>query len=168
MRTVTLIRHAESTANKTSAPAAMSAEDLAFKNRSAGLTDEGELQCVELALALQTDHGIYPPETPVAVSNYERTRLTAKKLGFLTINTYPEIDEVEHNMDLEELRTQLRRNEIPTIAVEAGRSALKQAPSEDVWIAHGLLIAGICIELGTANQYDRPVPEKCEVRYITF
>src|SRR6266496_742944 len=153
MRTVTLIRHAHSVANVTEAPASMPAEDLAFANRSAGLTERGENECRHLAPQLPIRYGINPSETPVAVSTFERPKLTAVRLGFVTIRAYSELDEVDYGMNLEELRAQLRENLIPRVAIEAARATLAQAPDEDVWITHALLIGGICIELGIVDRY---------------
>lgn len=71
-------------------------------------------------------------------------------------------------MELGTLRAMLRQNQIPPIALKAAEVTLRQAPSEGVWVSHGLLIAGLCTVLGVADRYERPVPRQCEVRQLTF
>lgn len=148
----------------------MTAGDLAFANRSAKLSPKGEAQCKQLATALPTEYGISVYDTRVAVSKYERTQQTAKLLGFRNDLTkpYDELDEVDHGMELDVLRAMLRQNQIPRVALEAARATLRQPPPEDIWITHGLLTAGLCIVLGIADQYERPVPRQCEVRRLIF
>lgn len=169
MRRVTLIRHAQSTANLMDEPGSMTEGELAFVNRAAGLTELGEQQCYSLAPLLFSEYGIEPSTTLVAVSTYQRPKLTAELLGFLINPTpYPQLDEVDHGISTRRIRELVRANRIPDIAVEAGRIALEQAPEEHVWVTHGLLIAGMCIELGIVDQFERPVPRQCEVRRIEF
>ena len=164
-----LIRHAQSVANLMDEPGSMTEGQLAFVNRAAGLTELGEQQCYSLAPRLPSEYGINPSTTLAAVSTYERPRLTAELLGFLINPTpYPQLDEVDHGMSTRKIRELVRANQIPQIAIEAGRMALEQAPEEHVWVTHGLLIAGICIELGIVDQFERPVPRQCEVRQIEF
>lgn len=148
----------------------MSAEDLAFANRTAELTPRGVRECKQLATLLPTQYDIAPQRAKVAVSEFTRTQQTAKQLGFRAhaIKPYPILNEVEHGIELEQLRAMLRRNQVPSVALQAAEKTLATAPTESVWIAHGLLIAGICKVLGTANLYERPVPRQCEVRRLTF
>lgn len=169
MRTILAIRHAHSTANGEKVPAGLSADDLAFANQSAGLTQRGVEECARLAPTLRT-RGIDPHRVDVAVTEYARTRQTAERLGFpkARIMVRPEINEVDHGMDLDVLRAMLRRNEVPRVAVMAAERLLRTPPKENVWVTHGLLIAGMCIVLGTADGYERPVPRQCEVRRLTF
>ena len=169
MRRVTLIRHAHSVANTMDAPGSMTEGELAFVNRAAGLTELGVQQCHNLASCLSSEYGINPSTTIAAVSTYERPKLTAELLGFIVNPTpYSQLDEVAHGMSTRRIRELVRANQIPHIAVEAGRLALEQAPEEHGWVTHGLLIAGICIELGIVEQFERPVPRQCEVRRIEF
>lgn len=164
------MRHAHSTANETDAPLGMTAEDLAFANRSAKLTDKGETQCLKAATFLPAQYGITVTSTRVAVSEYVRTYQTAELVGFHEdlIKRYSQLDEVDHGMDLAALREMLGQNQIPSIALRAAEAVLHTPPPEGLWITHGLLIAGLCIVLGTAGQYERPVPRQCEVRQLTF
>ncbi|HET6747047.1 MAG TPA: hypothetical protein VFH06_03010 [Candidatus Saccharimonadales bacterium] len=168
MRTVWVIRHAHSTANTTEVSASMTAEGLAFANRSAGLTERGTTECLALAALLPEKYGITPATTPVAVSEFTRTQLTAKSLGFEKRTPHPELNEVEHGMALDVLRGMLRQNRIPPVALAAAEKTLKRPPTENIWVTHGLLVAGLCTMLGTASQYERPVPRQCEVRQLTF
>lgn len=172
MRTVTLIRHAHSKANEADS-SNLTGEGLAFANRSAGLTDEGKLQCQELELLLRTRHGVIPAKTKVAVSTFERTRLTAVELGFVIINPYAQLDEVDPGLPIEKYRRYVEgHHRLPEVSLRAAIAAaevvLENPPEEEVWISHGLLIAGICSILEIGQQYDRLNPEQCEVREITF
>jgi hypothetical protein len=148
----------------------MTTENLAFANRSAELTSRGEAECSELATILPAQYGVNAHDTRAAVSEFVRTKQTAKLLGFRERLTkpYSELNEVDHNMELDTLRAMLRRNQIPPIALRAAEAALRQAPTEGVWVSHGLLIAGLCTILSAADQYERPVPRQCEVRRLTF
>lgn len=148
----------------------MTAEDLAFANRSAELTPRGEAECSQLAAILPVEYDVNIRNTRVAVSEFVRTQQTARLLGFQKKLTLPhgELNEVDHNMELGALRAMLRQNKIPPIALRAAEATLGQAPSEGVWVSHGLLIAGLCTVLGIADQYERPVPRQCEVRRLTF
>lgn len=170
MRTILVIRHGHSTANEPGVPTAKTAEDLAFANQLAELTPRGENECAELAGVLFTEYGIDARSTRVAVSEFVRTKQTAKQLGFSESLTTPyfALNEVDHGMELGALRAMLRQNQIPRFAEQAAEAALRRAPTEDVWVTHGLLIAGLCTVLGTDHLYDRPVPRQCEVRRLTF
>src|SRR6266702_3941465 len=149
MRTIVVIRHARSTANTAEVPSDMTAEDLAFANRTAELNDEGNDQCLKLAPVLLTMYGIRVNRTRVAVSTFVRTQQSAKRLGFRESLTeaYPQLDEVDHGIELGALRAMLRRDEIPPIALRSAEATLRQAPKENVWMTHGLLIAGLCAVL---------------------
>jgi hypothetical protein len=148
----------------------MTTEDLAFANRSAELTSRGKAECKKLAIVLPAEYGINVYDARAAVSKFVRTQQTARLLGFRKDMTLPysELDEVDHGMELGTLRAMLRQNQIPPIALKAAKATLRQAPSEDVWVSHGLLIAGLCAVLGTVDQYERPVSRQCEVRRLTF
>jgi hypothetical protein len=166
------IRHGHSTANVAEIPSAMTAEDLAFANRSAGLTKRGEAECIQLAAALSIEYGIDTSTTHVAVSEFKRTNQMTKLLGFREeeewTKPYRVLNEVDHEMELDVLRAMLRRNEIPAIALQTAEATLERSPKEKVWITHGLLIAGLCIVLDIADQYERLVPRQCEVRQLTL
>ena len=172
MRTVTLIRHAHSKANETDS-SSLTGEDLAFANRSATLTAKGKLQCQELKPFLPTKHGVIPAQTKVAVSTFERTRLTGVELEFLAIKPYPQLDEADPSLPIEEYRNYVKEHrKLPEVslqaAVAAAEALLKNPPKEKVWISHGLLIAGICTVLKIGHEYKRLNPKQCEVRVITF
>ena len=167
-RRVLVIRHAHSTANDEGQAPGMTAADLAFANQNAGLSKRGEEQCA--ALAPQLAFALSIAKTPVAHSHLARTRLTAELVGFRKLRADHALDEVDYtsDMDLATLRARLRRNDIPQVALRAADWTLRNAPRENVWITHGLLIAGLSIVLGVANQYKRPVPSQCEARYLTL
>ena len=172
MRTVTLIRHAHSKANDTDS-SGLTGEDLAFANHSAELTGKGKLQCQELKLLLPKRHGVVPVQTKVAVSTLERTRLTAVELGFVTITPYPQLDEADPGLPIEEYRAYVKwHRRLPEVslqaAVAAAEALLENPPKADVWISHGLLIAGICTVRKVGNEYKRLNPEPCEVRRVTL
>jgi broad specificity phosphatase PhoE len=165
-----VIRHAHSTANDSKQEPGMSATDLAFANQSAGLSERGMKQCAELAQRLSRQLDL--KATRVARSYFVRTQMTAELVGFRKDLIRPDhaLDEVEYeeDMDLETLRSMLRQNRIPDVALRAARETLRHAPSEGVWITHGLLIAGLSIVLDVTHQYPRLVPLQCEVRTLTF
>lgn len=168
MPLVKVIRHAHSTANDANVPEG-SAADLAFANRNAEISDRGKGQCVAFARTLR-EHGIDVKRTPVAVSEYTRTKQTALLLGFPEelIKVYPVLNEVDYGMDLTALRESLRKNEIPPIAFAAVRKStlkvLQNQPPEKIWITHGLLIAGLTHWVEA--EYERLVPRQCEMRYL--
>lgn len=170
MRTILVLRHAHSTANVTEVPSTITAEDLAFANKSAGLTKRGEDESDKLAIVIPLKYGIHTDSAHVAVSEFKRTQQTAKRLGFQDdlITSYPELNEVEHDMALGTLRTMLRQNQIPPVALRTADATLQQSPKEGIWVTHGLLIAGLCAVLGTIDKYERAVPRQCEVRWLTF
>lgn len=170
MRTILVIRHGRSTANEPGVPSGMTAEGLAFANRFAELDDKGKRECNELAAILPTEHGVDAYNTHVAMSEFVRTHQTAMLLGFRgdLATPYRELNEVDHGMALETLRVMLRQNQIPPIALRTAETTLQRAPSESIWVSHGLLIAGMCAVLGITNRYERPVPRQCEVRQLTF
>jgi broad specificity phosphatase PhoE len=110
MRIVAVIRHAHSTANTIDIRSGMTAEGLAFANRVAELTDAGKRQCLELRPILPTTYGIEVSSTRVAVSEYVRTQQSAKGLKFEEDLTepYPQLNEVNHGMEIGALRAMLR------------------------------------------------------------
>ncbi len=165
-----MIRHGRSTANDAEVPSGMTAEGLAFANKHAELTPKGEGQCDQLATVLPVDYKVDAYNTCVATSEYVRAQQTTRRLGFRESLTtyYPQLNEVDHGMEVDTLRAMLGQNKIPSIAIQAAEEALRQPPTEGVWVSHGLLIAGMCIVLGTIDQFDRPVPYQCEVRRLTF
>jgi len=144
--------------------------DLAFANRSAGLTPRGETECRQLATVLSREYDVNTRNTRVAVSEFARTQQTARLVGFRKALTLPysELNEVDHGIALGTLRAMLRQNRIPPIAMRTAEATLRQAPSEGVWVTHGLLIAGLCTVLGVVDQYERPVSRQCEVRQLAF
>ena len=168
MRTVWVIRHAQSYANLPQEAGASEPVDLAFANRTSKLTPRGIRECGELKPVLSKEYGIVPHKTPAAISTFVRTRETATLLGFKKLKDYSQLDEVEHGMDIEVLRAMIRKGNIPEVAMRTARKTLEDPPREDVWVAHGLLIAGLCIELGIERQFKRKNPGHCEVRQLTL
>lgn len=102
---------------------------------------------------------------PVAVSELKRSPRTAQVVGFHNLVTYPELNEVEHGMDLLDLRTSLDNGIIPDAAKIQAEIILNKPPEEDIWITHGLVIGGLCWHLGL-YQTERVVPKLCEIRVL--
>lgn len=139
---------------------------LAFADKDAPLKKEGRSQARERAATLGCEYGINPATTPVAVSYLLRTKQTAEVMGFRPITPYESLNEVEHGMELLALRALLDIGELPRAALQAAAALLRKHPSEKVWVAHGLIIAGLCHVLGISHQFDRLIPRFCEVRAL--
>jgi broad specificity phosphatase PhoE len=138
---------------------------LAFASEEAPLMKLGHEQARAMGEILISRYGIIPPYTPVASSVLRRTQQTAHSAGFVDIRTYTQLDEVNHGIDLGELRVTLDRGELPHVAIEAAETTLANPPGEDIWISHGLRIAGLCAVLGV-YQNERLIPRFCELRKL--
>lgn len=110
---------------------------------------------------LQTEH--------VATSTMRRAQQTATEAGFTSSTAYPVLDEVPVKLDehAAERREQWRRGEFEPYILDYASNILENAPTEQIWFTHGLVIAGICKNLGYTD-YDRPIPRFGEVRKITI
>lgn len=139
---------------------------LAFAAKDAPLKDLGKQQARDRAATLFADYGIHIPTTPVATSELLRTQETAREMGFHMLRPYGSINEVEHGMEGSMLKAMLSNGELPIAALRTAELILHQPPVEKVWVTHGLVIAGLCHELGIDSQFDRLIPKFCEVREL--
>jgi hypothetical protein len=155
-----VIRHGLSEANNRN-----NVGTLAFASREAPLMEQGVEQAKHLRQYLFDSRGITTSDTRVATSTLERTQQTAREAGFTEIATYKALDEVEHGLELTELRAMLGRKELPDAALKAAELILGNPPTEGVWVSHGLVIAGLCQVIG-ANEDMRFIPRFCEIREI--
>lgn len=136
---------------------------LAFGAADAPLMEKGREQARAVGTVLLDDYAIRPDE-PVAVSTYLRTQQTATEAGFTRQTQYEQLREVDHGMDLADLRAMLDANRIPDTAVAHAESLLGAMPPERVWFTHGLVIAGLCKVLDVYT--DRLKPRFGEVREL--
>ena len=138
---------------------------LAFASEQAPLMDDGRVQARNMGEQFEVKFGVDPASTPVATSELTRTRQTAEEAGFVAITAYSCLDEIRHDMDLRELRAMLDRGELPPVAIVMAEETLANPPKENVWISHGLRIAGLCAVLGV-HQDERLIPRFCEIREL--
>jgi len=156
-----VIRHGFSTANNRD-----NIGRLAFAAKDAPLEEDGIKQAKKRAATLSRDYGIDPKTTPAAVSYLLRTKQTAQVMGFRPITPYESLNEVEHGMELLALRALLDKGRLPETALRAAEAVLHKRPTQKVWVAHGLIIAGLCEVLGISGEFDRLIPRFCEVRAL--
>ncbi len=161
-RRVWVIRHAHSQAN-------IRSRYVALGKRNARLTGEGRKKARQTSRLFPTKYGITPHNTPVAVSQLRRTQQTAEVLGFKKMKSYPQLNEVELGLRPGETHRLLANHDLPDIVIEAAEKLLRKPPPEQVWVTHGLLVAGLCAIRRTLIQLPReevPVPFTCEVRLV--
>ena len=138
--------------------------NLAFASADAPLMREGAVQAGIAGRLLAVRYGAAILMQPVAVSTMRRTQETASAMGLSDQVIYPELQEIEHGMDLLELRSMLDNGKLPDAAIRTAESLLDNPPVEGVWVTHGLVIAGLCRTLGIARDDWRLVPRFCEIR----
>jgi broad specificity phosphatase PhoE len=154
---VLVARHAFSEANNK--------QSLAFGQVEARLTPEGRAQAKNLGQCFTRICGIDLTAIPVAVSELLRSEETAIEAGFRVRITNPLLNEVASGLREEEYKHAKETRTLPEAAREAAVRLLESPPAESVWIAHGLLIAGLCDVLQVAQ--DRSfIPKFCEIREL--
>jgi hypothetical protein len=154
---VLVARHAFSEANNR--------ETLAFGRSEARLALEGRAQAKDLGRCLAELYGVDLAETPVAASELFRAPETAIEAGFRKIVINPLLNEVASGLTDAEYKEAKEARELPQSAREAAMRVLDSPPPEGIWIAHGLLIAGLCDVLQVA-QDQRFIPKFCEIREL--
>lgn len=150
-------RHGLSAANDKGNPA--------FGSSKAQLLDLGIKQAEELGCKLISEYSIDPAIETVAVSTLIRTAETAKYAGFVTINSYAQLDEVNHGLDLEGFERMKETRVLPLHAMREAEKTLDNPPEEKIWITHELKIAAMC-QILAIYQEDRLFQKFCEVRYL--
>jgi hypothetical protein len=154
---VLAIRHGLSLANDRNS--------LAFAAGEAPLMEEGKQQARHLGSVLGEVHGIKVAEAPVAVSELRRSQETAHEAGFKTLVVKSSLNELMHDMDRTGFRNMIAAGRLPSIATEGAQALLEDPPDEQIWITHGLVIAGLCQILGVARN-ERLIPRFCEIRTL--
>lgn len=149
-----LIRHAQSEANRLTR--------VAFGVEGANLTGRGQEQAVRLGVNLE-EQG-YDKTQIVATSKLVRTQQTAYGAGFNNCVIHSDLNEIQTDVHPVEMARNAIKNILPKEAYERAELLLHNAPIEEIWFSHGLVIAGIREVLGL--QYHRLVPEFCEITEI--
>lgn len=141
-------------------------QTLAFANPNAPLMDLGKKQAKELGIKLVKSNN-FDLNCAVAVSELKRTQQTAYYAGFKYLHKYTLLNEVLHGLPLLELRKLIDGKELPQESLDQANSLLEDPPQEQIWISHGLVIAGLCKVLGI-HQDKRLIPKFCETRELEF
>lgn len=144
-RTVFLIRHAKSIGGRF--------DRHLFPKEGAPLSDQGIEDAKLLKVDLH-DKKIDLSQT-VAVSELIRTKQTAVYAGFKYLKTYPTLNEIDSRLLPAELDEMIKNKGVPERAITAAQKLLENPPEEDVWVTHGMLIAGIghVLQIPTADLY---------------
>jgi hypothetical protein len=157
---VLVIRHGLSEANNRD-----NIKTIALASMDAPLMKQGQLQAEQLGTRLNAHYAVAVADKRIATSQLRRAQETAEKAGFQRIISYALLNEVAHGVVLPQLRSQLNNNILPNEAIDAAESLLDQPPVEDIWITHGLVIAGLCAVLNVYQ--DRSlIPRFCEIREL--
>lgn len=139
----------------------------AFASPDAPLMPEGLAAAERLGLQLQEQFDSNPHTEYIATSQYLRTIQTALTMGAHCnhLRQYAILNELPRQQSGTELRAMLDNGQIPAQALMRAEAILANPPEEDVWVTHGLVIAGLCRTLGVySNQ--RVVPRFCEIREL--
>lgn len=156
---ILVIRHGLSQANNR--------ESEAFGAATAPLMELGRQQARQAAVELRGSYKIEPSRVKVAVSELLRTQQTAAEMGFVPVRTrqYGLLNEIEHGLNREQYEKMRDAGRLPDAAMQRARDILRNPPVEDVWVAHGLVIAALCRQLGVGG-FKSMVPKFCEIRKL--
>lgn len=121
-----------------------------FPKEGAPLIEDGR-EAASLLTRKLLALGVDPAHQPVAVSELIRTHQTAEAAGFKTIKVYSVLNEVNSDLTPAKLDALIGERIVPKQALSAAKRLLKSPPAENVWITHGMLIAGLAEELGMAK-----------------
>lgn len=119
----------------------------AFGAEGPPLDELGQKQAVELRDAL-IKLRVDPDTETVAVSEFLRTKQTAKLAGFQHIHASPLLNEIFTGMPGSELKAMIEFRQLPPIVLQKAQAILSNPPKENIWITHGLVIMGLREELG--------------------
>lgn len=139
---------------------------LAFANSEAPLMEKGKIQAQEARQLLASRYNVVARNTDAATSTLLRANETAQIAGFINIRQYSLLNEVNHGVELGELRQMLDTKVLPKAALHKAEQILANPPEETIWITHGLVIAGLCSVLGSSHE--RFIPSFCEIRELTI
>ena len=157
MRTVLLIRHAESTGNRY--------DRHLFGSEGAPLSGLGQSQARELGQKLE-EHGIDMYQR-VATSELIRTQQTAQLAGFENRIVYSSLNEIRHGLDRETIENLIKQKKVTPAALNAARKILHNPPTEYLWFTHGMLIAAIG-ELLEIAKNELFIPDFASITKITL
>lgn len=150
-----VIRHAATDANRLTRAV--------FGVTGASLNDLGEQQAAKLGAELVAA-GVDVANTPVAVSELQRTEQTARLAGFKDIVVDPRLNEV-NTADPQQTLDLVARGKLPPEAITAAKAIIAHPPKERVWVTHGLVIAALQCVLDQSD-IENLVPKNCEIREI--
>lgn len=137
----------------------------AYGSSEASLMAQGKEQAAALGVYLVKKYGIGVLSEPIATSSMRRTQETAQTAGFTNLTHYGILDEVPFGLLPERERPSLDHG-IPITALKKAEEILSNPPSENIWVTHGLVIAGLCRVMDIEDKYERTIPYFCEVREI--
>lgn len=138
----------------------------AFGHADAPLMPEGIPIALNMGAEFEAVHGIIPAVTPVAVSKMLRAQETALEAGFVHLNKYEILNEVDTKLPHPELKDTIAKRQHTEVALKSAELILENPPEEQVWVTHGLVIASLCEVLGIAKQFEHFVPRFCEIREL--
>lgn len=164
MKQILFIRHAESTVNN---------GDVAFGNLNAPLTQKAlEIQIPNAKNELLEKYGINPDNCDklVACSLYERAHQTAKELGFNKVDQLEILNESEIYNDgelkgVDVIKKHVNENGwLPEQELERARQIIKEIQegklNYEIFVSHGMVIAGIASELNRLGLAEVPFDSK--------
>lgn len=155
--TILLVRHGLSEANDK--------ESAAFGQDYAQLLPQGIEHARNVKKLLLAKYNIDPAIEAAAASTMTRSHQTASIAGFLTVNNYAILNEVDVPKTYE-LRAVLDRGEILPEAKDAAELVLANPPKEKIWFTHGYLIAALCRLMEVDTSGLRFIPKFGEVREL--
>jgi broad specificity phosphatase PhoE len=138
---------------------------LAFGQPDAPLLPLGWEQAHDLGQKFEKNHGIIIATARVATSTMLRAEQTAEGAGFIHTTSYKTLDEVEHGLELTELRRCLDEQIVPDAALRQAELILASPPEEEILVTHGLVIIGLCELLGVKGNWQFK-PKFCEIREL--
>jgi bisphosphoglycerate-dependent phosphoglycerate mutase len=147
-----LIRHAKTDANR--------GNRTAFGVAGAPISAEGQEQARKLHDVLVA-RGIDLANTPVAVSELQRTRQTAEVAGLRNLTVNPILNEV-NTADPTHTSALLESKRLPDEALMSAEAILANPPEQVIWVTHGLNIMGILEKLGRTDP-NHFIPDLCEI-----
>ncbi len=158
------IRHAQSTVNT---------GDVAFGNLEAPLTQRAlEIQIPDAINELSEKYGINPERCDklVATSLYRRARETAEVLGFKQIDQLEILNESQIYNDgelkgVDVIKKHVSENGwLPELELARARQIIKEIQDRklnyEVFVSHGMVIAGVISELNKLGLADIPFDPK--------
>ena len=164
MKQILFIRHAESTVNN---------GDVAFGNLEAPLTQKAlEVQIPNTENELFEKYGITPDRCDklVAVSLYRRACQTAEALGFKNINQLEILNESQIYNDgelkgVDVIKKHVSENGwLPELELARARQIIKEIQDRklnyEIFVSHGMVIAGVISELNRLGLADVPFDAK--------